>query len=82
MRISTLRRWFERNLDPSDPNNNDDQSNSSNSNNNNKYQPQISWRKRKKMSMTKAAVATGASPSLPKSGAISKGYNFASTWKQ
>ncbi|KAI8019354.1 Conserved oligomeric Golgi complex subunit 3 [Camellia lanceoleosa] len=34
------------------------------------------------MSTTKAAVATGASPSLPKSGAISKGYNFASTWEQ
>ncbi|CAL5328750.1 unnamed protein product [Camellia sinensis] len=39
------------------------------------------WEK-KKMSTTKAAVATGASPSLPKSGAISKGYNFASTWEQ
>ncbi|KAF5962122.1 hypothetical protein HYC85_003331 [Camellia sinensis] len=34
------------------------------------------------MLTTKAAVATGASPSLPKSGAISKGYNFASTWEQ
>ncbi|CAL5423674.1 unnamed protein product [Camellia sinensis] len=81
MRISTLGRWFERNLDPSDPNNNDDQSNNSNSNNNNEYQPQISRRK-KKMSTTKATVATGASPSLPKSGAISKGYNFAFTWEQ
>ncbi|GFY91799.1 sec34-like family protein [Actinidia rufa] len=30
----------------------------------------------------KAATAGGGSSSLPKSGAISKGYNFASTWEQ